>query len=244
MGSYFEEVYLKRMNLDGENQQDRIKTRKEKEFDKLFLKKTEYKAYLYQVNDEERNEVCSLQPNKWNESNLIANLLMSTSAAPLQAGDILYIKEKIKNKEQDKIWLVLFVEENLTKGYQLFKIICLDNNVNVTDEYGTTLETFPVKFVNSTATLVQDSFIHAHAQYGYREPQASRSFITRDFDFIKKGTYFEYKKRGWEIVGFDNISIDGVTYVTISERLLREEEPIASKEILVGENKNFFLNGR
>lgn len=33
MGSYFEEVYLKRMNLDGTTQQERVKTRKEKEFD-------------------------------------------------------------------------------------------------------------------------------------------------------------------------------------------------------------------
>jgi hypothetical protein len=44
-------------------------------------------------------------------------------------------------------------------------------------------------------------------------------------------------------MGFDNISIDDVAYVTISERLLREEEPVSSKDILVGENDNFFLNG-
>ena len=36
MMSYFTEVYLKRMNIDGHNQQERTKTRKEKEFDKLF----------------------------------------------------------------------------------------------------------------------------------------------------------------------------------------------------------------
>lgn len=244
MGSYFEEVYLKRMNLDGETQQERVKTRKEKEFDKLFLKKSEYQVHLYQVNDEERNEICSLQPHKWNESNLIGNLLMSTSAEPLKTGDILYIKQKIKKVAYDKIWLVLFVEENITKGYQLFKVICLDNNVNITDEYGTTLDTFPVKFVSATATLVQDTFVHSHGQYGYREPQATRCFICREEDYLEKGTYFEYKGRGWEIMGMDNISVDNVAYVTISEKLKREEEPVSSKDILVGENDNFFLNGR
>lgn len=40
--NYFEDVYLKRMNIDGQTQQDRVKTRKEKEFDRLFLKNTEY----------------------------------------------------------------------------------------------------------------------------------------------------------------------------------------------------------
>lgn len=244
MGSYFEDVYLKRMNIDGENQQDRVKTRKEKEFDLLFLKKTEYLANLYQINDESCNIKCSLQPNRWNESHLISNLLMSTSERKLATGDILQIKQKIKNEEQDKIWLVLFVEENLAKGYQLFKIICLDSKVNQTDEYGTTLQSYPVRFVNVSSNLVIDTFAHAHAQYGYREPQSNRSFITRDFDFIKKGAYFEYKKRGWEVVGFDNLSIDNVSYVTISERLVREEEPNSSKDILVGEDTNFFLNGR
>lgn len=244
MGNYFEEVYLKRMNATGKTQQERVKTRKEREFNNLFLKKTEYQACLYEINDEGTKQVCSLQPNKWNESNLIANLLLPTSVEPLKTGDILKIKQKIKDVEQDKIWLVLFVEENITKGYQLFKVICLDNYVNITDEYGTTLNSFPVKFVNASANLVQDNFVHAHAQYGYREPQATRSFITKDFDFIEKGTYFEYKDRGWEIVGFDDISIDGVNYITISERLRREEEPISSKNITVGEDDNFFLNGR
>ena len=48
--SYFEDVYLKRMNVDGNTQQERTKTRKEKEFDKLFLKKTMYQSKIYKVN--------------------------------------------------------------------------------------------------------------------------------------------------------------------------------------------------
>lgn len=240
---YFDEVYLKRINKDGENQQDRVKTRKEKEFDLLFLKKTEYLVNIHNINGEEIDIKGSLQPHGWNESNLISNLLVSTSVKPFKTGDILQIKQKIKSKEQDKFWLILFVEENLTKGYQLFKIICLDTDINLTDEYGTTLETFPAKIVSATSTLVQDTFVHSHGQYGYREPFATRCFITSDFDFIKKGTYFEYKKRGWEIMGLDNLSIDNVAYVTISEKLVREEEPSSSKDILVGEDNNFFLNG-
>jgi hypothetical protein len=36
--NYFEGCYLKRMNMNGKNRQERIKTRKEHEFDRLFLK--------------------------------------------------------------------------------------------------------------------------------------------------------------------------------------------------------------
>ena len=243
MGSYFEDVYIKRMNTDGNTQQERVKTRKEKEFDKLFLQKTEYQSYLYQINDEESSVWCSLQPNKWNEDSLISNLLVPTHEKTLQTGDILRIRQKIKTKEFDAIWLVLFVENNLTKGYQLFKIICLDSEVNFTDEYENTQFNFPVKFVNTSSKVVQDIFVHSASQLGYREPNGNRFFITRDFDFIKKAKYFEYKDRGWEVYGIDNISINNVAYVTISEKLKQEAEPLTSKDILVGEDTNFFLNG-
>lgn len=59
---------------------------------------------------------------------------------------------------------------------------------------------------------------------------------------IEKGIYFNYKDRGWEIVGIDNISIEGVAYVSIAEYLKREPEPKTSQDILVGEDTNFFLN--
>lgn len=243
MGSYFEDVYLKRINLNGNNQQDRVKTRKEKEFDKLFLKKTEYLAKIYKINDESCEIACSLQPNKWNENNLVSNLLISTSARELQTGDILQISQKIKEKENDLIWLVFFVEKNLTKGYQLFKVICLDSVVSLADEHGTTKYSFPVKFVSATSQFVIDQFVHSATQLGYREPQGNRFFITKDFDFLQKSSYFNYKEKGWEISGIDNISIDNVAYVTISEKLVVPPEPISSGDITVGWDKNFFLNG-
>lgn len=240
--SYFDEVYLKRMNKDGRNRQERIKTRKEHEFDRIFLKQTEYLVCLEEVNQKECNELCSLQPHKWNENSLLSNLLMSTSAAPLKTGDILRIHWQLKEEEQDKLWLVLFVEENLTKGYQLYKIICLDSEINITDEYGETKFTVPVKFVSATASMVIDTF--SLEGIGYREPHNNRGFITADFDFLKKGTYFEYKDRGWEIAGKDNLSIDRVAYTFISEYLKREEEPQSSKDLIVDEDDNFFLIGR
>jgi len=70
-----------------------------------------------------------------------------------------------------------------------------------------------------------------------------RKFVTKNFDFLKKELYFEYEDRGWEIAGIDNLSINGVAYVSITEKLKREPEPITSKDILVGEDDNFFLKG-
>ena len=51
--SYYDEVYLKRINRDGFNRQDRIKTKKEREFNKLYLKRSEYIAKIISINQEE-----------------------------------------------------------------------------------------------------------------------------------------------------------------------------------------------
>lgn len=239
--SYFEDVYLKRMNREGVTQQERVKTRKEKEFDMLFLKKTEYQANIYQINEEESNVICSLQPNKWNESQLISNLLISTMAAPLKTGDILKVFQKVKEVEYDKIWLVIFCEENITKGYQSYKVICLDSEINITNEYGDTIYSVPVKFVNASAALVKDYFSFTQVTNGYREPQREIRCITRDFDFLKKDIYFEYKEKGFEISGIDDISINNVAYISLSEKLVSEPEPRSSAHIPVDDDTNFFL---
>lgn len=241
--SYYSDVYLKRINRDGFNQQDRVKTRKEREFDKLYLKKTEYAAKITSVNQEECEIKCSLQPNAWNESRLISNLLISTSAAALNSGDILTIYQKIKDEVVEDTWLIIYKEKNLTRGYQKYKLICLDSMVNITDEYGTTLYSIPVKFINATATFTVDNIITTGL--GYREPAGNRAFITQNFDFLHKGTYFEYADKGWEILGSDNgISIKNVCYCYIGNKLKVEEEPRSSQDILVGEDENFFLHNR
>ena len=120
--SYFDEVYLKRMNKDGETRQERVKTRKEKEFNKIYLRKTEYQANIYMINDDESNIICSLQPNKWNESQLISNLMIPKDYNKLHGGDILKIYQKIKDEEYNKIWLVLYCNDDISVFIRYAKI--------------------------------------------------------------------------------------------------------------------------
>lgn len=241
--SYFENVYLKRMNKDGSTIQERAKTRKEKEFEQLFLQKTKYQAAIYQLNDDNVEILSSLQPNKWNQDKIISNLLVSTHCQKFKTGDIVKTYQKNKETELDKTWLILFVSEDITHGYQKYEVIELNEMLNHCTEYGDTICTFPVKFVSETSVYVQDKF-NSYGSVSYREPLAHRKFITKNYDFLKKELYFEYKNRGWEIDGIDNISIEGVAYVSIKEMLKREPEPKTSEDIIVGENNNFWLNGR
>lgn len=238
--SYFDEVYLRRINQDGHTRQERAMTRKEIEFDQLFLKNSQYQSCVYQINGKPVNLIVSLQPNKYNESQLISNMLVSRGATALKTGDLLQIRQRISQIEYDKVWLILFKEDNIGKGYQGYKVICLDTIINITNEYGDTLHSVPAKMVNASSAFVQDYFTYQGG--AYREPNRNLRFITQNQDFLKKDIYFEYKNKGWEIVGVDDISIDGVAYVSISERLTREVEPRSSENIQVGYDDNFFLN--
>lgn len=241
---YFEDVYLKRINIDGKNWQERIRTRKEKEFDKLYLKRTPHQAHIYELNARPNDTICSLKPHKWNEDVLISNLMVSTKEPLYSTGDLLRIHSVVDNQQRDDCWLILFTENNLEKGYHLYKVICLDSEVNFTDEYGNTEFIVPVKFVSATSKIVQDVFIHSATQLGYREPDGNRFMITQDADFLTRPRYFNYKDYGYEIAGKDNVSINNVAYITIARRLTEEPEPRSSQDILVGEDTNFFLNGR
>lgn len=243
--AYYDEVYLHRINKAGKNRQDRIKTRKENEFDNLFMKRTEYLADIIKIDDNPCDIKCSLQPNKQNEKNFVGSILISTSQKSFKTGDLLTIRQQIKDEIQEKLWLVIFVDDNMTMGYRGFKAIWLDSSINLTDEYGTTQYYVPARFINQTSSLIMDNLLYARAQKGYREPNENRIVVMKDHDFLQdqKMRYFELGNRGWELMGFDNLSISGVAYATISERLKRDLEPSASKDILVGDDTNFFLNG-
>lgn len=241
--SYFDEVYLKRINRDGQNQQERVKTREEKEFDRLVLQKTKYAANIVMINDDPAQVRVSLQPDKNNETKVLFKLMMSNSVAKLKTGDILYIYQEVNGDVKESTWLVLHDENDITKGYQVYRVLLLDQILNITDEHGTTVYSIPVAFVNTSQNWVIDTFQFSKTSYGYREPAGNSSFITKDFDFLQKDIYFNYKDRGFQIMGKDNISVDGVAYNTFGERSLRPIEPTASDELPVNpeENENFFL---
>lgn len=242
--SYFDEVYQKRINAGGTNRQDRIKSRKEAEFNKVFMKRTEYKVSIVKTNDIPCKRFGSLQPNGWNENKIISNLLIPTSAPSFDTGDVLHIIQEIKDQRRENVYIVVFVEQNITKGYQLFKLICLDELINITDEYGNSKLVTPVKFMNASQSFMQDTLTRNAKELGYREPQTTRIVVTKDSDELKKGQYFNFKERGWEIVGIDNISIPNVAYLFISERLVDDDEPRSSEQIPIGFDDNFFLIGR
>lgn len=84
--------------------------------------------------------------------------MTSNSAAALKTGDILHIYQQVKDTKKEDIWIVLHVENDITKGYRLYTVLCLDEILNITDEHGNTIYSVPVKMVNSSQNWVSDTF--------------------------------------------------------------------------------------
>ena len=239
--SYFDEVYLKRMNQHGKTRQERVQYKKQKEFDDLFLKQTQYLGYVTEINQEPVSQFkCSVQPNKWNESQNISNVLISLDNEPLKTGDILNIHQEIGKEVYDRLWLIIHATKNITQGYRSYKVTELDSEISINDEYGNTMYKIPTKFTTALEVMLVDYYSTKNTMY--REPNRDRKILTRDFGFFKKDMYFEFKKKGFVITGIDDISVDGVAVLSIQEWLKDNPEPVQSQDILVGEQDNFFLN--
>lgn len=241
MIDYYNDVYLKRMNRDGNNIQERVRTAKEREFDKLFIKKTKYRAIIYGINDEESDIPCSIQPSKWTQDKIVSNILVPLKFSRQKTGDLFRTFQKNKDVEYDKIWLVVYVSDDITHGYQSYEAIELDTVITIPNQYGETLYTIPAKIVSETSVFVRDQLM-SYGAVTYREPLAHRKFFTQNFDFLTKDTYFEYEGRGWKISGNDDLSIKNVAILSFEESLVSPPEPNSSRDILVGEDDNFFLN--
>lgn len=241
MSNYFEDVYLKRMNKDGTNIQERVRTMKEREFDKLFIQKTKYRAVIYGINDEEVEIPCSVQPSKWTQDKIVSNILVPLKFSRQKTGDIFKVYQKNKDVEYNKLWLVVYVSDDITHGYQSYEAIELDTTIVIPNQYGETLYTIPAKIVSEQSVFVQDK-IMSYGAVSYREPLAHRKFMTQNFDFLKKDMYFTYEGRGWKISGNDDLSIKNVAILSFEETLVSPPEPNSSRDILVGEEDNFFLN--
>lgn len=240
--SYYKDVYLKRMNKDGNTMQERILTRKELEFDKLFMKRTEYQCAICDVNGVDKKDlIASIQPSNWNQSKDLSNLLTSTKMEDFHTGDILRIFQKIKDREQLRYWLILDVDDNITRGYKRYTVIYLDREVIFTNEYGDTELVQPVKIIDASSKSVSDNF-----QFNdyYREPSDNRIFITRDNDYFQKDVYFKFKDKAYKITGINRDAIEGVAYVSIKQTLENFPEPRESEDIMVDDDTNFFLNNK
>ena len=216
--SYYENVYLPRINRNGTSQQERILNTKIKNFE-TFLPKSIYKVE-FNSDDSDETYVGSLQPGSGDEKDIISYML-TPKTTELVIGSVLTVTNM--NKETQN-WLITFKDNVSSRGYNKYKIYLLDRTLTWYDD---TKEehTCSVNLASSEDASVQDVFKNIGSST-YRESQNYIHIIMKYNENLHTENYclLNGSPRAFVVSGYDCETVPGVQYLTIDITLVRDTE--------------------
>ena len=131
--SYFEDIYLKRLNRYGLNYQSRVQTQRERQFEHLLMKS------VYRIDFSYEDEECPglLERYKQDETETRAYLLTRVSLN-IPAGTILYLP----NKDLELIpWMVYWLENIKASGYNRYVMLKMTHTITLRQSHMTDIMT-------------------------------------------------------------------------------------------------------
>lgn len=226
--SYFDEVYLKRLNRYGYDYQSRIQNQREKVFEDLLLKS------IYRVDFVYDNEMQPglLERYKQDETQLMQYLLTKTDLN-IPNGTILMIPDK-DNIEQP--WLIYWLESIKASGYNRYIVLKMTHFITWRDRENIERSSWCYMYGQQDNMLKDEIRSRSRSDAIYGENLKSSFFVMPTNSFIRKDDYIEIGegvlKEGYRVTGYDLHSTPGVEYVTIDPVYLRDnsDAPLQSKD--------------
>lgn len=214
--SYYENVYLPRLNHNGTTRQERVQASRAKQFEDSLLKTSLYRVE-FMVGLESR--VGSLQPGKQNEKEILSYLLLPISST-LSTGNIVTINEQK--------WLVTFGDHTPYNGYNKYKVYLLDRILTWWDR-DDQIHTTPVNLCGAYGSNVTDNF--TRGQISYRQ-QANYTQLIMPYEVkLAQDCYAKINgsDRRFIVTGFDAETVPGVAYVTLDITMARDDNTETNK---------------
>ena len=226
--SYYEDVYLKRLNSYGYDYQSRIQNQRERNFETLLLRS------VYRVDFEYDGEFhpATLEKYKQNETELMQYLLTRVSLN-IPNGTILMIPDK-DNVEQP--WLVYWLESIKSSGYNKYIVLKMTHNITWRDREGNERSSWCYMYGQQDNMLKDEIRSRSRMDAIYGENLKSSFFVMPTTEFIRKDDYLEIGegalKEAYRVTGYDINSTPGVEYVTVDPVYLRDnsQAPVQSED--------------
>ena len=237
--SYYDEVYLKRLNRYGTDYQSRVQAQREREFEGKLLKS------VYRVDFEYGNETHpgTLEKYKQDETQLLQYLLTRVSLN-LPNGTILMIPDKDSKLQP---WLVFWLESIKASGYNRYILLKLTHYITWRDRNENVRSTWCYFHGSGDSALTE--IIKATGAV-YAEDGNTRFAIMPTTEYLRKDDYMEIGadplKEAYRVTGYDIHSTPGVEYVSLDPMYIKDKT-IAPKYDPTNESDSadnyFWLNG-
>ena len=237
--SYFD-VYLKRVNRYGNNLQERIQGKKEHDFE-VFMSKSPNKvtAWNNEIGLKEDGYSAVLQTKEYDQDEVVDYLLVPLEQE-IAMGTIIYtfnkrhdnIEYEDKKNPGYRRWINYAIDPYTSTGYNRYTVVELESELSwVADGIKYT------SFAHATGggSGARDKNINLKFKVQFSEavvylPNKIYSIVMPTNKHLKKNIKVTLGGETWRVAGFDNISVKGVSYVTLEETLTdeREDIPIAN----------------
>lgn len=237
--SYFDEVYLKRLNRYGYDYQSRIQGQREKVFEDLLLKSVYRVDFVY----EEEMHPGLLERYKQDETELMQYLLTRVGLN-IPNGTVLMIPDK-DNVEQP--WLVYWLESIKASGYNRYIVLKMTHFISWRDRNGVARTSWSYMYGQQDNMLKDEIRSRSRSDAIYGENLKSSFFVMPTNEFVKKDDYIEIGegalKEAYRVTGYDIHSTPGVEYVTVDPVYLRDNSPAPVQTEEDDPANYYWLNG-
>lgn len=226
--SYYEDVYLKRLNRYGIDFQSRMQRQREENF-KLQLKKSVY--YIDFMYEEEEREG-ELTPYRQNETKDLRYLLTDVHLN-IPNGTILMLPDKDGNRVP---WMIYWLEDYVASGYNRYIVLRMTHFLEWKNRQGEKCTTWAYFYGQEDNMLKDELKSRSRNKALYTENLKLSFFITPFNENIRKDNYLEVAQgnlvEAYVVTGYDIQSTPGVEFVSVDPQYLRDhsEPPIQTSE--------------
>jgi hypothetical protein len=231
--SYFD-IYRKRVNRYGNNLQERIQGKKEHDFE-VFMSKSPNQVTAWDDDLTEINAYKAVLQTKEYDQDEVVDYLLVPLDRKIPMGTVIYTKDA-RHKTvtyEDKIysarrWINYAIDPYTSTGYNRYTVVELESELSwVLDGIKYT------SFAHATGggSGARDKNINLKFKTQFSEagvylPNKRYSIVMPTHPALKKNMKITLGGETWRVTGFDNISVKGVSYVTLEEALTDEREDI------------------
>lgn len=235
--SYYDEVYLKRLNRYGIDYQSRIQGQRERNFENYLLKT------LYRVDFQYLDKVhpASLERYKQDYSETQAYLLTRIDLK-IPNGTVL---DLISQDGTSKPWMIWWLEQIEASGYNRYVVLKMTNWLSWEKDgqkYGQW-----GYFSGPGTSKIKDAIKSSTGKTLYQENDNLHMYITPYHSALTKEVYFEATQdettQAFSITDVDLISTPGVAYVSVDPTLLRSHTDPPVQEEDTPNDEFYWLNG-